>query len=71
MPQLLLVAAILLGLVMIPFGFPGTLVQSQGPLEIAMQTSRAGNTPLYAPAEGNSLLPDHSPGLRRTVVAYR
>lgn len=26
MPQLLLIAAILLGLVMIPFGFPGTLV---------------------------------------------
>ena len=49
--------------------FPGTLVQTRGPLEIAMQTSRAGNTPLYAPAEGNSLLPDHSPGLRRTVVA--
>ncbi|MEP6938519.1 MAG: hypothetical protein ABI846_02055 [Rudaea sp.] len=49
--------------------FPGTLVQSHGPLEIAMQTTRAGNTPLYAPAEGNSLLQDHSPGLRRTVIA--
>ena len=48
--------------------FPGTSVQASGPFEIAMQSVRASNTPLYAPGEANGLLPDHSPGLRRTVV---
>lgn len=48
--------------------FPGTAVQSSGPFEVAMQSLRASNAPVYAPAEANSLLPDHSPGLRRTVV---
>ena len=48
--------------------FPGTSVQSSGPFDIAMQSVRASNSPFYAPVEANSLLPDHSPGLRRTVV---
>ncbi len=48
--------------------FPGTSVQSSGPFDVAMQTLRASNTPLYAPVEANTLLPDHAPGLRRTVV---
>lgn len=48
--------------------FPGTAVQSSGPFEIAMQSVRASNSPYYAPVEANRLLPDHSPGLRRTVV---
>jgi hypothetical protein len=49
--------------------FPGTSVQQDGALHVAMQSTRVADTPLYASAEASTLLPDFSPGLRRLIVA--
>jgi len=49
--------------------FPGTAVAEPAAFQVAMQSSRVALSPLYATAEASSLLPDHSPGLRRTVIA--
>jgi hypothetical protein len=49
--------------------FPGTAVSEPAAFQVAMQSSRVALSPLYASAESSSLLPDHSPGLRRTVIA--
>lgn len=49
--------------------FPGTAVSEPAAFQVAMQSSRVTLAPLYATAEATSLLPDHSPGLRRTVIA--
>jgi hypothetical protein len=49
--------------------FPGTAVSEPAAFQVAMQSSRVALSPLYASGEASSLLPDHSPGLRRTVIA--
>ncbi len=49
--------------------FPGTAVSESAAFQVALQSSRVALSPIYATAEASSLLPDHSPGLRRTVIA--
>ena len=49
--------------------FPGSSVETGDPINVAMQSTRVSTTPLYASAETSSLLPDYSPGLRRTLVS--
>lgn len=49
--------------------FPGSAVSEPAAFQVAMQSSRVALSPLYASAESSSLLPDHSPGLHRTVIA--
>lgn len=48
--------------------FNGSIIEST-PLRVAIASSRISDTPLYAPASGENLLPNHSPGLQRYIVA--
>jgi hypothetical protein len=50
--------------------FPGTSVEDAKPFHVAVQSARVSDSPIYAAAtDAGSLLPDLSPGLRRTIVA--
>jgi len=48
--------------------FNGSVIEST-PFHVAVTSTRLSDTPGYAPAGGNSLLPSHSAGLQRFVVA--
>jgi len=48
--------------------FNGSLIEST-PLRVSISSSRVSETPFYAPASGENLLPNHAPGLQRYVVA--
>jgi hypothetical protein len=48
--------------------FNGSMIEST-PLRVAVSSARVSDTPLYAPASGENLLPNHSPGLQRYIVA--
>jgi hypothetical protein len=48
--------------------FNGSLIEST-PLRVAVSSTRVSDTPFYAPASGENLLPNHAPGLQRYVVA--
>ena len=47
--------------------FNGSVIETS-PLHVAMSAGPVSDTPLYVPA-GESLLPNHSPGLQRYVIA--
>lgn len=50
--------------------FPGTSVEDSKPFHVAVQSARISDSAIYAAAsDAGSLLPDQSPGLRRTIVA--
>lgn len=50
--------------------FPDASVGDTQPFHVAMQSSRVSDSPIYAAAtDAGNLLPDLSPGLRRTIVA--
>ncbi len=50
--------------------FPDTSVEDAKPFHVALQSTRVSDSPIYAAAtDAGSLLPDLSPGLRRTIVA--
>ena len=50
--------------------FPETSVEGAKAFNVAMQTARISDSPIYtAAADAGSLLPEQSPGLRRTIVA--
>jgi hypothetical protein len=50
--------------------YPGTSVEDAKPFHVAVQSARISDSAIYAAAtDGGSLLPDQSPGLRRTIVA--
>jgi len=48
--------------------FNGSLIEST-PLRVAVSSTRVSDTPFYAPASGENLLPNHAPGLQRYVIA--
>jgi len=48
--------------------FNGSMIEST-PFHIAVASARVSDTPLYAPAGGENLLPNHTPGLQRYIVA--
>jgi hypothetical protein len=48
--------------------FNGSLIDSS-PFHVAVSSTRVSDTPFYAPASGENLLPNHAPGLQRYVVA--
>lgn len=50
--------------------FPETSVEGAKAFNVAMQTAHVSDSPIYtAAADTGSLLPEQSPGLRRTIVA--
>ncbi len=50
--------------------FTGTSVEEGQSFHVAMQSARIADTPLYtAASNADSLLPDYSPGLQRTLIA--
>jgi len=50
--------------------FPGTSVDDAKPFHVAVQSARVADSAIYTAAtDAGSLLPDQSPGLRRTIVA--
>jgi hypothetical protein len=48
---------------------PASSLDDPTSFHVALQSSRIADTPLYASAEASSLLPDASPGLRRTIIS--
>jgi len=48
--------------------FNGSMIEST-PLRVAVSSVRVSDTPLYAPASGENLLPNHTPGMQRLIVA--
>jgi len=48
--------------------FNGSMIEST-PFHLSVASSRVSDTPLYAPASGENLLPNHAPGLQRYIVA--
>ena len=50
--------------------FPGTSVEDAKPFHVAIQSTRVSESPINAAAtDAGSLLPDQTPGLRRTIIA--
>jgi hypothetical protein len=48
--------------------FKGSLIESN-PFHVAVASTRVSDTPLYVPASGENLLPNHGPGLQRYIIA--
>ena len=48
--------------------FNGSIIEST-PLHVAVSSTRTSDTPMYLPASGETLLPNHGPGLQRYVIA--